>query len=517
MKTFKFRYVNEIAGAFVLTAVILLVGGILFAGQSQGWFEGKFKVKARFRTNEGSFGLQEGNEVWIMNTIAGRVGKIMPTENGMMETTFIMQNRFKTYVRTDSIANVKKKFGVAGDAFVEISRGIGMPVEDGDIIRCVKDEEIIETAQKMLNELQSIAIPMLREIENLLKHANHIASSLEEERGIAGSILNDGVLAGDVKFAIENLNNTLLESETTFRETQRLVKAAQKNWLFRKHMDKEEPERMSLRMTGGDDCATVKKQSQTRLGNARIENNARLIADAAYNLAACLISDGEYEQAYPYLIEARKEMEASGICIARTYLLESEMRRFQGMKKEAYATAEKALEMLSRSKDADLKAEAHLTLSNIYCDDNQLDKAKTHYSQSGKQLNKTESWSLKAHGARVMARIFSMEDDYAKAARQYDLEAEYLRCAKQFGGMNDALVDAADCYIQNNELGAAAERYFKAGRSLFASGLNDKAMSVMGKALSAARRSNNEDLLAQIALISADAVVGTGTNGNNCN
>lgn len=37
-KPFKFRYVNELAGAFVLIAFLFIVGSIILAGQAQEWF-----------------------------------------------------------------------------------------------------------------------------------------------------------------------------------------------------------------------------------------------------------------------------------------------------------------------------------------------------------------------------------------------------------------------------------------------------------------------------------------------
>ena len=41
---FKFRYVNEIAGFFVLVVVLLFAAGIVLAGRAQGWFEKEHSV-----------------------------------------------------------------------------------------------------------------------------------------------------------------------------------------------------------------------------------------------------------------------------------------------------------------------------------------------------------------------------------------------------------------------------------------------------------------------------------------
>ena len=71
---FKFRFVNEIVGAFVLGAIVLLIAGIFLAGRAQGFFESKFKLHTEFATEEGSFGLQKGSDVRIRDAVAARLG-----------------------------------------------------------------------------------------------------------------------------------------------------------------------------------------------------------------------------------------------------------------------------------------------------------------------------------------------------------------------------------------------------------------------------------------------------------
>ncbi len=59
---FKFRYVNEIVGTFVLIIVALLVAGILLAGHAQDWFTPIHRYHVDFPA-EGSLGLQKGATV----------------------------------------------------------------------------------------------------------------------------------------------------------------------------------------------------------------------------------------------------------------------------------------------------------------------------------------------------------------------------------------------------------------------------------------------------------------------
>lgn len=256
-KKFKFRYANEIAGGFVLTAVVLCLLGIVSAGRYQGWFEGKFSLKAIFvnsdgsPSKEGSFGLQEGNEVKIMNTKAGRVGKIMPISGGRMQATFIIQNRFKPFVSKDSVAMVQKIFELAGDAFVEIKPGKGATVGDGDVIECRKDEEMMVSAKNMLKKFENDILPMTEDVKQTLKHINGIAGSIEKGSGLAGTVVKDDEFAGDVRKMVKNMNALSSEAQSTLVETRKLVEGMQKHWMFRKYVEKTKEAELLVPMISG--------------------------------------------------------------------------------------------------------------------------------------------------------------------------------------------------------------------------------------------------------------------------
>lgn len=209
-KAFKFRFASELAGAFVLVSCLLLIVGIFVAGRGQGWFEGKFVLHVEFvredgtPSEEGSLGLKEGDEVWVLNTAAGRVGKIMPSAEGQMRTTFIIKNRFRPFVRKDAIARVKRKFAVAGDTFAEILMGKAEPMQSGDVIRCRKEEDITDTAQKVLRQVQSVALPMVEQVQQILQNVNALTRDaapalgqmqqlLEHANAITAEIEGDGV------------------------------------------------------------------------------------------------------------------------------------------------------------------------------------------------------------------------------------------------------------------------------------------------------------------------------------
>ena len=303
-RSYRFRYASEIAGGFVLLATGLLIAAIYTAGHAQGWFQKKHVLNTRFNIGDGTYGLQEGAEVRILGTLAGRVGEIVPTEDGGMATTFVLQRKFARFVHEDSVAKVKKKFEVAGDAYVEITLGSGTQplLRSGQYIACVKDEELIQAAKKMVDDFRSAAVPMLDEIKQILAHVNAITGQLREQEGTVGRLIGDpewarsvdgivkdvrqtagqlpgvadkldaimkdmqrlaqtlnatadqlpaigkeaGEAVGNVRTVtgsltgqVANVEGVLLQAESMLRETQRLVEGLQRHWIVRKYVEQE--------------------------------------------------------------------------------------------------------------------------------------------------------------------------------------------------------------------------------------------------------------------------------------
>lgn len=209
-QAFRFRYANEIAGGFVMLGIFLLVAGIYTAGHAQGWFQKKLVLKVRFDADKGTYGLQEGAEVRILSTLAGRVGEILPSEDGGMETALILQGKFRKFVRANSIAKVRKKFEVAGDAFVDITLGSrAQPfVLSGDYIQCEQDVELIEAAKKMVDDFRRAALPMLDEFSMILSNVSSVTRQLEQREGTAGRLIGDPEWAKQVDGIVRDIRQT---------------------------------------------------------------------------------------------------------------------------------------------------------------------------------------------------------------------------------------------------------------------------------------------------------------------
>src|SRR5436190_23720543 len=126
---FKFPHVHAITGTFVLVVLAVLVAALVFAGRSQRWFIGNVTLQI-FLPEEGAAGIRQGSEVYFLGTLMGTVSDVSVDPAGRMEARVHIRRDFFLFVRADSSAVIKKKFGVAGDSFFEISRGHGQPLPE---------------------------------------------------------------------------------------------------------------------------------------------------------------------------------------------------------------------------------------------------------------------------------------------------------------------------------------------------------------------------------------------------
>lgn len=590
-RSFRFRYASEVAGGFVVLALLLLVAGIFLAGRSQGWFEGNFILRSQFATAEGSFGLREGSEVMIRNTLAGRVGKIMPMQSGQLETTLVIKERFRPFVRRGAVAKVKKKFGLAGDSFVEITMGNGPILNYGDLIDSATDEEIMVKVQNVLTNLQGAIVPMVNEVHQILKKVNGILGSVEEGQGLVGAIVKDkgmadetrgtlvsahqairdagGVLTnvsaalvdirstleearssrgaignatavltnatavlGEVQSTLRDIrspqgvvgnanavltnasavlsefrsqkgvmghaNGVLSEAQNALRETTRLIQGAQRHWLLRKYVPKEEAGAGPTLGTRAGAAPSEGERLRAALDEARKADEAAGIARNATALAGWLLAAGEYREIGGLLAEARDECAVTGRNPAETYLIEAELDRRLGRVDAGIVAGRTALHLYDDSGSNEARSEGHLLLAEIYCATGRTAEAQQEAASAKALLRKSESLRHRAALAEVDGTILLSQGKPGPAAGQFDAAADLYRKDGSYVEMSEAVHRAGLAYDAAGDDAAASDRFFRSARSLLSSGLRSEAEPVVRKALAAARKAGRADLAARV-------------------
>lgn len=303
-KGFTFRHVNELTGLFVLGVLALVMAGVLFSGHSQRWFARKYAFDVLL-PEAGAFGLRRGNEVLISGVSVGWVDDVLPIDDGRLKARVKVRGDFGRFVRVDSTASIKKVFGVAGDSFIEITRGANAPLPaTGAFIACLSVEELPARLERVLEEVRAELMPVVRKagtafdewaklgsdlrqtqekLHQLVARLDHLAGQVEQGQGTAGKLLTDTALADEAQNLLARANDAMSElqgvvtnlntavksvqsgtarlpeitdavakevkdlpglvqqTQVSMRELERLVEAAQRHWLLRKYVNKTDP------------------------------------------------------------------------------------------------------------------------------------------------------------------------------------------------------------------------------------------------------------------------------------
>src|ERR1044071_264804 len=299
---FKFRRVNEITGTFVLLVVGVLVVALVWTGRSQRWFKSKVTLRIALPA-AGAAGSRQGSEVYFLGTLVGSVSDVIVDTTGRMEARVNLRRDFFRFVRADSSAVVKKKFGVAGDSFFEIMRGEGRPLpEKNASIIC--NEQFQSALESAIEEIRRETVLVLKKtsigldtwtrlgsdlaetrqhLDQITVRLENLAAGFEQGKGTVGKLLTDTALSDEAQRALSRANQTMSElqgvvtnlnaavknvqngtarlpeitdaaadeakslpglvqqTQTSMRELERLIEAMQRHWLLRKYVNKTNP------------------------------------------------------------------------------------------------------------------------------------------------------------------------------------------------------------------------------------------------------------------------------------
>jgi phospholipid/cholesterol/gamma-HCH transport system substrate-binding protein len=249
---FKFRHVNEITGTFVILVVVVLIAAIVWMAYNQRWFRGTVTLRIVL-PEAGAAGIRQGSEVYFLGTLVGTVSDVIVDAAGRMEARTRIRSDFFRFVREDSSAVVKKKFGVAGDAYFDITRGMGepLPKKDASIV-C---RELPGTMETAIEEVRSAVLPVLQKLsvgvdtwttlgaklspgadawtrlgtnlsesrqhlDQLIARVDGLVAGVEQGKGTAGKLLTDPAVADELKTILDKGNASMDQLQGILKEVQ---------------------------------------------------------------------------------------------------------------------------------------------------------------------------------------------------------------------------------------------------------------------------------------------------------
>lgn len=223
----KFRYTNEAVGLFMLMTLLIFIAGLIYSGRVREWFNPGEMLRVVL-PDEGLFGLTQGSTVEILGTKAGEVQDIVIDPSQKMHADVRIDSEMAVFVRSDSKATIRKTFGIAGDAYLEITRGFGEPLDwEYAVITAVSDRKPTDTVGELIDEMRAKVLPVIDDaqkaiqaflavaeelqdpekgVQQLLANLNSISDRIDRGEGALGRMLTEDKLVRDLEALIAQIN-----------------------------------------------------------------------------------------------------------------------------------------------------------------------------------------------------------------------------------------------------------------------------------------------------------------------
>ena len=219
----KFRYTNETVGLFVLITLLIFVAGLIYSGQVRKWFNPGETLKVVL-PDEGLFGLAQGSAVEILGTKAGEIKDIVINPDQKIHAIARIDSDMAVFVRSDSKATIRKTFGIAGDAYLEITRGTAEPLDwEFAVITVKSDRKTSDTLAELIEELRTKILPVVDDAHKAILMFTAVAKELQDpDKGVQQLLANLNSISGKIDSG-EGAIGRLLTEDTLVRNLETLV------------------------------------------------------------------------------------------------------------------------------------------------------------------------------------------------------------------------------------------------------------------------------------------------------
>jgi phospholipid/cholesterol/gamma-HCH transport system substrate-binding protein len=236
---FGLHQLDEIVGAVVLACIGVFIAVLINAGLLKDWFQPSFTLRILL-PDEGVSGLAPGAEVQVLGTRAGEVRRIVIDPSQRMHAVARVEDQMRPFIRRDSKVSIRRQFGVAGAAFIDIARGTGPELDwSYAVIAATTDRAATDTLGQMIDEVRAKIAPVLDDVqkavlaftavaqraidpagplEQTLSSAAGIAHRVENGEGVAGRLIANEKMASDLEATLLSVRELAAELERTSKD-----------------------------------------------------------------------------------------------------------------------------------------------------------------------------------------------------------------------------------------------------------------------------------------------------------
>ncbi|WP_137178148.1 MlaD family protein [Roseomonas sp. AR75] len=216
----RLRHTDRWVGALVLLAVAIFLGAAIQRSVITQFFAGGEELTVLMPEEGGLAGLSEGSEAEVLGIRVGAVRRIIVAPEGRIRAELRIDDQAKVFIRTDSVATIRKRFGVAGPAYLDIARGEAAPLDwsGNPVIEAQVEEAATATAGALLEELRNRVVPVFDDLQRGTRAFSEVAARLERGEGTVGRLLSDRTIADQAEEAARRVNGMLETLDATAQQ-----------------------------------------------------------------------------------------------------------------------------------------------------------------------------------------------------------------------------------------------------------------------------------------------------------
>jgi len=205
----RLRHTDELVGLLVLLAGLALLAAMLEAGFVGRWFQPTSTLHIVLPATGGG-GLISGADVEVLGTHAGSVQRIVINPNQAMYAIAQIDDQMRAMIPRDSKAVIRRRFGIAGAAYVDIERGSGGPMDwSYAVIDATTERAPTDDINALIDEARAKVFPILDDVGRATHSLATVMEHVEHGEGNVGRAMNDETLMRGAETAMAGANDAI--------------------------------------------------------------------------------------------------------------------------------------------------------------------------------------------------------------------------------------------------------------------------------------------------------------------
>ena len=218
------------AGLYLLVGLGVFAFAVLQGGVLEPWFRQTATLRILL-PEAGLAGLARGAEVHLFGARIGEVTEVVIRPDEPFYAEAEIEQDKQAFIRRDSRVVVRRQFGIAGNAFLDIGRGRGEALDwDFAVLEAQTERAPTEGVGQLIEEARERILPLVDEatraiaaagdlvvslqspdsnLQQMLRRANAVSAAIQAGEGTFGRLLTDDRLVRRLETTVALLNTQI--------------------------------------------------------------------------------------------------------------------------------------------------------------------------------------------------------------------------------------------------------------------------------------------------------------------